>query len=194
MPPDSSNTSVKKFVVYDIIIRQDSAASDQNSAVIERRYTHFLHLYTNLRRSHPQLMQKFDFPKKAFMGNFSAELISERSGAFEYFLDYVAAMTDLRESPHFLTFLQEIELDQACQLLDERRNEQAVPILENCFRLLNKVSLISAHLRYAIADDRPFHFRFTPTDQNVFCWFCVVWLPRPQHLQFRILLLKNMPR
>lgn len=143
MPPDSSNTSVKKFVVYDIIIRQDSAASDQNSAVIERRYTHFLHLYTNLRRNHPQLMQKFDFPKKAFMGNFSGELISERSGAFEQFLDYVAATTELRESPHFLTFLQEIELDQACQLLDERRNEQAVPILENCFRLLNKVSLSS---------------------------------------------------
>lgn len=142
MPPENSNTTIKKFVIYDIIIRQDSASSDQNSAVIERRYTHFLQLYTNLRKNHPQLMQKVDFPKKALIGNFSGELISERSGAFEQFLDYVAATTELRESPHFLTFLQEIELDQACQLLDERRNEQAVPILENCFRLLNKVSWI----------------------------------------------------
>lgn len=75
------------------------------------------------------------------MGNFSDELISERGLAFETFLDYVAGTTALRESPHFLTFLEEIELDQACQLLDERRNEQAVPILENCFRLLNKVSV-----------------------------------------------------
>lgn len=141
MPPDSTNASVKKFVVYDIIIRQNQAASDQHSAVIERRYTHFLQLYTNLKRDHPQAMQKvFYFPKKAFIGNFSGELISERSGAFEQFLDYVAATAELRESQHFLAFLQEIELDQACQLLDERRNEQAVPILENCFRLLNKVS------------------------------------------------------
>jgi len=111
----------------------------KNTAVIERRYTHFLHLYTNLKRHHSQLMQKVDFPKKAFMGNFSGELIAERSLAFEHFLDYVASKTELRDSPHFLTFLQEIELDQACQLLDERRNEQAVPILENCFRLLNKI-------------------------------------------------------
>ncbi|XP_037037667.1 sorting nexin-20 isoform X2 [Bradysia coprophila] len=139
MPPDSSNTSVKKFVVYDIIIRHDQAASEQNSAVIERRYTHFLQLYTNLKRDHSQLMQKVDFPKKAFIGNFSGELIAERSNAFERFLDYVVSTTVLRESAHFLAFLQEIELDQACQLLDERRNEQAVPILENCFRLLNKI-------------------------------------------------------
>ncbi len=140
MPPnDSANASVKKYVVYDIIIRQDE--TDQNSAaVIERRYTHFLQLYTNLKRDHPQRMQKVDFPRKAFMGNFSGELISERSCAFEQFLDYVAATNDLRESQHFLAFLQEIELDEACRLLDERRNEQAVPILENCFRLLNKVS------------------------------------------------------
>lgn len=140
MPSDSTNTSVKKFVVYDIIIRQDQANFEQNAAVIERRYTHFLHLYTSLRGDHPQAMQKVDFPKKALIGNFSADLIAERSNAFERFLAYVVATTELRESAHFLAFLQEIELNQACQLLDERRNEQAVPILENCFRLLNKVS------------------------------------------------------
>uniref|UniRef100_A0A8W7P897 Uncharacterized protein n=1 Tax=Anopheles coluzzii TaxID=1518534 RepID=A0A8W7P897_ANOCL len=33
------------------------------------------------------------------------------------------------------------ELRNACQLLDERRNELAVPLLENCFRLLNKIFL-----------------------------------------------------
>lgn len=141
MPADGGNISVKKYVLYNIRIREDSPASDQNSIVIERRYTNLLELYTNLKRNHPQLMQKvYFFPRKAFIGNFSAELISERSNAFEDFLDYVAATTELRESTHFLTFLQEIELDKACQLVDERRNEQAVPILENCFRLLNKVS------------------------------------------------------
>lgn len=141
MPPDSGNASVKKFVVYDIIIRQDQTAFEQNSAVIERRYTHFLQLYNGLKRDHSQLMQKLDFPKKALIGNFSSDLIAGRSNAFERFLVHVVSTTQLRESAHFLAFLQEIELDQACQLLDERRNEQAVPILENCFRLLNKVSV-----------------------------------------------------
>ncbi|KAJ6646187.1 Sorting nexin-21, partial [Pseudolycoriella hygida] len=101
--------------------------------------TQFLNLYTNLKNDHPKLMEKVDFPKKVFIGNFSGELIAERSFSFEHFLDYIVTKSALRDSPHLLTFLQEIELDQACRLLDERRNEQAIPILENCFRLLNKI-------------------------------------------------------
>lgn len=74
------------------------------------------------------------------MGNFSAELIAQRGLAFEEFLDYVIGIPKLKDSTHFLEFLQGDELNRACQLLDERRNELAVPILENIFRLLNKVS------------------------------------------------------
>lgn len=140
LPPDNENTTVKKYVVYDLNIRQDSlVACDANPVLIERRYTDFLSLYETLRREHPQLINGIAFPKKVFIGNFSSDLIAERSAAFEAFLDHVVSTPVLRETEHFLQFMQGAELTRACRLLDERRNEQAVPILENCFRLLNKI-------------------------------------------------------
>lgn len=85
------------------------------------------------------------------MGNFSTDLIATRSAAFEAFLDYVVSQPQLRDSPHFLGFLQDTELDRACQLLDERRNELAVPLLENCFRMLNKVLIaFEIHLELCV--------------------------------------------
>lgn len=142
MPPADSaeNSTVKKYVVYDLNIRQDSrAATDANPVTIERRYTDFLALYDALRKDHPSLMASIVFPKKVFMGNFSSDLIAERSASFEAFLEHVASSSVLRDSPSFLHFLQGAELTRACQFMDERRNEQAVPILEDCFRLLNKI-------------------------------------------------------
>lgn len=145
MPPPadgSENKSVKKYVVYEITIRQDSTrANDINPITFERRYTDFLKLYETLRKEYAAATNEVIFPKKVFMGNFSSELISERSAAFEAFLDFIVSRSDLRESPSFLNFLQGIELTKACQLLDERRNELAVPILEDCFHLLNKIFL-----------------------------------------------------
>lgn len=143
MPPaEPENASVKKFVVYDLNVRLDSTkCTDPNPITIERRYTDFLSLYDSLRKDHGALMNSVIFPKKAFMGNFSSVLIAERSTAFEAFLDHIVSSSVLRESPHFLHFLEGIELTRACQLLDERRNEQAVPMLEDTFKLLNKVYL-----------------------------------------------------
>lgn len=142
MPPADSvdNSTIKKYVVYDLNIRQDSTqATDPSPVTIERRYTDFLTLYDALRKDHPIHMQTVVFPKKVFIGNFSSDLIAERSASFEAFLDHIVSTVVLRESPHFLQFLQDAELTRACQFLDERRNEQAVPILEDCFRLLNKI-------------------------------------------------------
>nr|XP_019533291.2 sorting nexin-21-like isoform X2 [Aedes albopictus] len=134
-------SSGKKYVVYDVSVRQDTSQPDPNPTSIERRYTHFLKLYDGLRKEHPLLVQAVSFPKKVLVGNFSAELIGERSMAFESFLDYIVSVPSLRDSDHFLEFLQGDELKRACQLLDERRNEFAVPILENTFRVLNKIFL-----------------------------------------------------
>lgn len=137
----TSASNSKKFVLYEVNVRKDTAAPDPNPTSIERRYTHFLTLYEGLRKEHPNLMQSVVFPKKVLMGNFSEELVGERSLAFEAFLDFIASVPLLRESDHFLEFLQGDELRQACQLLDERRNEFAVPMLENTFRILNKIFL-----------------------------------------------------
>ncbi|XP_019533291.3 sorting nexin-21 isoform X2 [Aedes albopictus] len=137
----SGASSGKKYVIYDVSVRQDTSQPDPNPTSIERRYTHFLKLYDGLRKEHPLLVQTVSFPKKVLVGNFSAELIGERSMAFESFLDYIVSVPSLRDSDHFLEFLQGDELKRACQLLDERRNEFAVPILENTFRVLNKIFL-----------------------------------------------------
>ncbi|XP_050089303.1 sorting nexin-21 isoform X1 [Anopheles aquasalis] len=135
------NNAVKKYVVYVVNVREDGHPRDPRPTSIDRRYTHFLKLYEGLRKDHPTLVQGVAFPKKVLMGNFTPELIGERSGAFELFLDHIMSVPLLRESEHFLEFLQHDELTRACQLLDERRNEQAVPLLENSFRLLNKLFL-----------------------------------------------------
>lgn len=137
----AASSSGKKFVAYDVSVRKDSAEPDPNPTSIERRYTHFLKLYDGLRKEHSQLLQSVAFPKKVLVGNFSAELVGERSAAFESFLDYIVSVPSLRDSEHFLEFLQCDELRRACQLVDERRNEFAVPILENTFRVLNKIFL-----------------------------------------------------
>lgn len=143
LPQESGNNS-KKFVLYKIQVRMEFSRpedDDQNEAVMERRYTDLLNLYENLRKDNASLLQDITFPKKKLIGNFSPSLIAERSTAFERFLDYIIKVPALRNSEYFLEFIQADELNRACLLLDERRNEQAITILENCFRILNKIYL-----------------------------------------------------
>uniref|UniRef100_A0A1B0FQX7 PX domain-containing protein n=1 Tax=Glossina morsitans morsitans TaxID=37546 RepID=A0A1B0FQX7_GLOMM len=139
MPPNGEDLKVKRYVVYDLTVRLDSKfAADSRPAVIKRRYTDFRELYIKLRRDHPVLMSRIDFPNKVLMGNFSATLIAERGASFETFLNYIVNNETLKQSPEFLHFLQNNELTKACQLMDER-NDSCVPILENSFLLLNKI-------------------------------------------------------
>lgn len=139
---NGEQSSSKKFVVYDVSCRQDTKTQeDSNPTTIERRYTDFLKLYESLKKECPKLVENVAFPKKRIMGNFNSDLISERAVAFENFLDYILTVGELKDSPSFLNFLQDEELTKACRLIDERRNEIAIPIFENSFQLLNKVYL-----------------------------------------------------
>lgn len=97
-----------------------------------------------MKKEHPKLIENIAFPKKRIMGNFNSDLISERAVAFENFLDYILTVGELKDSPSFLSFLQDEELTKACRLIDERRNEISIPIFENSFQLLNKVYLDKA--------------------------------------------------
>ncbi|XP_011206977.2 sorting nexin-20 isoform X3 [Bactrocera dorsalis] len=139
MPPDGEDLKVKRYVIYELSVRQDSSIIDPQPASIQRRYTDFRNLYNILKKEFPNKMSTLYFPNKVLVGNFSADLIAERSAAFETFLTHVTSCSTLRDTPAFLHFLQDNELSKACQLLDERRNEMAIPLLENCFRLLNKI-------------------------------------------------------
>lgn len=79
------------------------------------------------------------FPKKAFVGNFSTEIVTRRAYWFVDFLKDIVANRELRDSEALLRFLQDQELERACRLLDERRCEVALPILVNCFKLLSTI-------------------------------------------------------
>lgn len=137
--PQEDNASAKKFVCYEIALDTPPQTISQHSGSIFRRYTDFLQLYEGLRKDYGSLMQAVVFPKKCFMGNFSTEVVEERVLLFTDFLLAIMDRGELRDSSHFLRFLQDPELQRACRLLDERRSEEALPILENCFVLLNKV-------------------------------------------------------
>ncbi|XP_030561846.1 sorting nexin-20 [Drosophila novamexicana] len=139
MPREIEDAKIKRFIAYELTVRQDSSIMDEQPVKIERRYTDFRELYQCLKRQHPNELSNINFPSKVLVGNFSTELIAERSAAFTMFLTHVASQPKLRDLDAFLNFLQHEELTQACQYLDERRNEMAIPILENCFRLLNKI-------------------------------------------------------
>ncbi|KAJ3655187.1 hypothetical protein Zmor_014324 [Zophobas morio] len=129
----------KKHVTYTLQVRHISGNDDLSPSVIERRYTHFLNLYNALKKEQPQLMANIIFPKKVLMGNFDNELISTRSTGFESLLKHISTESKLRSSKALLDFLQSVELEKAKSYLEKNDFLQALPLLENNFKLLNKV-------------------------------------------------------
>ncbi|CAH1957745.1 unnamed protein product [Acanthoscelides obtectus] len=108
-------------------------------SVVERRYTHFLNLYNALKKEHPQLMSTVVFPKKVLIGNFDNDLISTRSTGFESLLNHISTESRLRTSKSLLDFLQDTELSKAKEFIKKEDYITACPILENNFKLLNKI-------------------------------------------------------
>ncbi|KAK5646597.1 hypothetical protein RI129_005061 [Pyrocoelia pectoralis] len=131
--------SEKKYVLYTLQIRHVTGVDDSKPAILERRYTDFYNLYTALKKDYPNEMTTVSFPKKVLIGNFDNRLISIRSTGFESLLRHVLVDSKLRESPPLLTFLQEADLQKIKELLQNKDYASAAPLLENNFRLLNKV-------------------------------------------------------
>ncbi|XP_021925072.1 sorting nexin-21 isoform X3 [Zootermopsis nevadensis] len=129
----------KKHVAYTVMVRKDGIQPDPNPAVIERRYSDFLELYESLRHEFPSLMTHLTFPKKVLLGNFAPGVISERSAGFEALLEHIITEEKLRESSCLTSFLQGREQREARQWMVAQRYDQAIPLLENSFRLLNKL-------------------------------------------------------
>lgn len=126
-------------MVYTLQIRHVTAVDDASPAILERRYTDFYNLYTELYKQHAKLMPQITFPKKVLIGNFDNRVISLRSTGFETLLKHILMEPKLRNSNALLTFLQDNELNKAKQYLAEKQYVLALPLLENNFRLLNKV-------------------------------------------------------
>ncbi|XP_042294095.1 sorting nexin-20 [Sceloporus undulatus] len=105
-----------KYVKYQIFIIQ-TGSFDSNKSVVERRYSDFERLHTNLLGEFAEEMEDITFPKKTLTGNFTEEIIIERKLAFQDYLRFLYSMECIRTSRMFIDFLMRPELEEAYSCL-----------------------------------------------------------------------------
>lgn len=128
----------KKHVAYTIIMKR--IGHDPRPAVLERRYSDFAFIYECILKSfHPSILGDFLFPKKVLIGNFKAEVISERTEAFHKFLNLISSCDSLMYSDYFYSFLTSEEHNEAVSLIKLGRYGEAVPLLETIFYVREKL-------------------------------------------------------
>lgn len=139
-------TGGKKHVAYTIMMKR--VGHEPHPAVIERRYSDFCFVYECILRSfHPSILGDFMFPKKVLIGNFKAEVISERTDAFHKFLNLIANCDNLLYSDYFYSFLSSEEHNEAVSHLKLARYTEAIPLLESIFYVREKLlSVGSIHV------------------------------------------------
>ncbi len=119
--------------------------TDLRPAVIDRRYSDFHFIYENtLKNFHPSILGDFQFPKKVLIGNFKAEVISERTESFHSFLSLIAESDKLLYSEYFYSFLTSEEHNEAVSHIKLGRYKEAVPLLESLFSVQEKLLTISS--------------------------------------------------
>ncbi|KAF7492355.1 Sorting nexin-21 [Sarcoptes scabiei] len=128
----------KRFVKYTILMKR-TPGLETEPAVIERRYNDFRCFYNSIRRKFPLLFKDIYFPKKIFIGNFSAEVIAERSMAFQKFLTYCLSLAEIRSSKELASFLFYPELNEAKNLLKKIQLEEAANLFENVYFIQSKL-------------------------------------------------------
>merc|ERR1712111_202954 len=144
----------KKHVAYTIMMKRAGPAGEtaaQGScpaAVIERRYSDFCFIYECILKSfHPSVLGDFLFPKKVLIGNFKAEVISERTDAFHKFLNLIANCDNLLYSEYFYSFLSSEEHNEAVSHIKLGRYAEATPLLQSIFYVREKLlSVASIHV------------------------------------------------
>lgn len=130
----------KKFVCYTVLVKK-SPGLERLPGVLERRYSDFLSLFAGLRRRYTSCSQlrDFPFPRKALLGNFTAEVITERSVAFRRLLTRIHGSPELRRSPEFTEFTWGREVCRAHRLMAAGQFEDAAVLLENAYSVQEKV-------------------------------------------------------
>lgn len=102
----------KKHVEYTVMMKR--ANEDKHPAVISRRYNDFCCLYERILCTfHPSILGEYQFPKKVIIGNFKAEVITERTDSFHKFLNLIAQNDKLLYSDYFHAFLCSDEQNEA---------------------------------------------------------------------------------
>merc|ERR1712018_1015896 len=131
-------TGGKKHVAYTIMMKR--VGHEPHPAVIERRYNDFCFIYECILKSfHPSILGDFMFPKKVLIGNFKAEVISERTETFHKFLNLMSNCDSLLYSDYFYSFLTSEEHNEAVSHIKLGRFGEAVPLLETIFHIREKL-------------------------------------------------------
>merc|ERR1712240_284262 len=128
----------KKHVTYTVMMKR--AGGEVHPAVISRRYNDFCYLYERILCTfHPSILGDFQFPKKVLMGNFKAEVITERTDAFHKFLNLIAQNDKLLYSDYFHAFLCSDEQNEAVSYIKLGKYDEAAPLLvtAQCLQLLH---------------------------------------------------------
>ena len=140
----SLNIFKSMFQSYSIMIKR-VPGTDAQAAVIDRRYSDFVFVYENiLKNFHPSILGDFLFPKKVLIGNFKAEVITERTEAFHRFLNLIANCENLLYSEYFYSFLSSEEHNEAVSHIKLGRFEEAVPLLESLFAVQERLLTVSS--------------------------------------------------
>lgn len=136
----------KKHVAYTIMMKRAGGAGiEPHPAVIERRYSDFCFIYECILKSfHPSVLGDFLFPKKVLIGNFKAEVISERTDAFHKFLNLISNCDNLLYSDYFYSFLSSEEHNEAVSHIKLGRYAEATPLLQSIFYVREKLLSISS--------------------------------------------------
>jgi len=131
----------KKHVTYTVMMKR--ASEDKHPAVICRRYNDFCYLYERILCTfHPSILGEFQFPKKVLIGNFKAEVITERTDAFHKFLNLIAQNDKLLYSEYFHAFLCSDEQNEAVSNIKLGKFGEAAPLLEVIFYIREKLVTI----------------------------------------------------
>jgi len=132
----------KKHVTYTVMMKR--AGGEVHPAVISRRYNDFCYLYERILCTfHPSILGEFQFPKKVLIGNFKAEVITERTDAFHKFLNMIAQNDKLLYSDYFHAFLCSDEQNEAVSYIKLGKYSDAAPLLETIFYIREKLVTIS---------------------------------------------------
>ncbi|XP_035222188.1 sorting nexin-21-like [Stegodyphus dumicola] len=128
----------KKYVSYTILVKRAPGLETQ-PGVLERRYSDFLSLFQTLKKRYPSLLGDFPFPKKAILGNFTADVITERSVAFQHFLAFSYSVRELRQSLELADFLYTREIQEAHSMMKLGQFEDSSVLLENIYFVQEKI-------------------------------------------------------
>nr|XP_020663219.1 sorting nexin-20 isoform X1 [Pogona vitticeps] len=125
--------------MYQIIIVQ-TGSFDSNRSVIERRYSDFERLHTNLLKEFYDEMEDVLFPKKSLTGNFTDDIILERKLAFQDYLRLLYSMEYIRTSRIFIDFLVRAELEEGYSCLRGGQYAKALQVFLDVVVLQEKLT------------------------------------------------------